>query len=137
MPHAPIEQLDIERAKKLFEVNVFGAMSGSKYALVQMRKQDKGTIITIISISGLVGHPLSSGYAASKWAVRGFAESLRAECKESAIRVVSVYPSYMKTGLFDEKRPEDIESYMSPESVAQKILENLEQEHPREELIIK
>jgi len=137
MPHVPVEQLDIERVKKLFEVNVFGVMSGSKYALAQMRKQEKGTIINIISISGLVGHPLSSGYAASKWAVRGFAESLRAECKESAIKVISVYPSYMKTDLFNEQKPEDLENYMPPESVAQKILENLEQENPREELIIK
>ncbi|OGG93152.1 hypothetical protein A2609_02630 [Candidatus Kaiserbacteria bacterium RIFOXYD1_FULL_47_14] len=137
MPHTPVEQLDIERTRKLFEVNVFGVMSGSKYALMQMRKQIKGTIITIISISGLVGHSLSSGYAASKWAIRGFAESLRKECKGSDIRVISVYPSYMKTNLFDEKRPEDIENYMPPESVAQKILENLEQENPREELIIK
>jgi short-subunit dehydrogenase len=137
MPHASVEQLDIERVRKLFEVNVFGAMSGSKYALAQMREQGKGTIISIISESGLVGHPLSSGYAASKWAVRGFAESLRAECKDSAIRVISVYPSYMKTDLFHEQKPEDLENYMSPESVAQKIIENVEQTNPQTELIIK
>jgi len=137
LPHAPIEQLDIERVRKMFEVNVFGVMSGSKYALTQMRKQDNGTIINIISTSGLTGHPSSSGYAASKWAVRGFTESLRAECGESGIKVISVYPNYMKTNLFDEKKPEDIESYMAPESVAQKIIENLEQENPQNELIIK
>ena len=137
IPHAPVEQLDIERVRHMFEVNVFGVMSGSHYALLQMRKQEKGIIININSISGLVGHATSSGYAASKWAARGFSESLRAECKGSAISVINVYPNYMKTDLFNEKKPEDLESYMPPESVAQKIIENLEQENPQEELIIR
>lgn len=137
MRHSPVEQLDMERIRKMFEVNVFGAVSGSKYALMQMRKQDGGIIININSTSGLTGRPTSSSYAASKWALRGFTESLREECKGSNIRIISVYPGGMRTSLFDENKPGDIDSYMAPESVAQKIAENLEQENPQNELIIK
>jgi len=135
--HSPVEQLDIERIRKMFEVNVFGVMSGSKLALTQIRKQNGGTIININSTSGLTGRPTSSSYAASKWALRGFTESLREECKGSNIRIISVYPGGMRTSLFDEDKPQDIDSYMSPESVARKIAENLDQENPQDELIIK
>ncbi len=137
LPHAPVEELDIDRVKKIFEVNVFGSMSGSKYALIQMRKQGVGTIVNIVSTSGLTGHPGSSGYAASKWALRGFTESLRAECRGTDVRIISVYPSYMKTSLFDESLPQDIDTYLSPESVAREIVENLDRKDSQEEQVIK
>lgn len=137
LPHSPIEDLDIGRVRAIFEVNVFGAMNGSKTALIQMRKQGSGMIVNIVSTSGLVGRPTSSGYAASKWAERGFTDSLREECKGSGIRVIGVFPGGMQTALFDEQRPADIGNYMSYESVAKTIVENLEQAAPQEEQIIR
>ncbi len=137
MPHAPVEQLDIERAKQMFEVNVFGVMNSSKVALIQMQKQGSGTIINISSTSGLTGRPTSSSYAASKWAVRGFTESLRKECEGSGIKVITVYPGGMRTSFFEGNKPADIGTYMDPASVAEKIIQNLEQGTPEEELIIK
>jgi short-subunit dehydrogenase len=136
MPHTPVEELSIERVRSIFEINVFGAILGSKCALTQMRKQSAGTIINIISVSGLEGHPYSSGYASSKWALRGFTESLRAECKKSDIQIMSVYPDCMKTGLFNEQQPADIDTFLSPETVAKKIVKNLSLKKPKEELVI-
>ncbi len=137
MPHAPIEEMDWKMVHDLMEVNLFGTIYGSRAALIQMRKQDSGMIVNIISTSGLQGRPDSSGYCASKYAARGFTESLRAETKNSNIKVIAVYPGGMKTHLFDEQKPSDIDKYMEPEFVADKILQNLMQDNPEEELIIK
>ena len=137
MPHVPIEEMDWKRVHELMEVNLFGTIYGSKAALVQMRKQGSGVIVNIISTSGLQGRPDSSGYCASKYAARGFTESLRVEAKNSNIKVIAVYPGGMKTHLFDEKKPDDIDKYMEPEFVADKIIQNLMQENPKEELIVR
>ena len=136
-PHALIEDTDIQRVRGMFEVNVFGTMYGSKAALLQMRKQGEGILVNIISTSALTSRPMSSGYASSKWALRGFTNSIREEYKEAKIKIIGVYPGGMKTNLFDEKKPDDIGEYMDPESVAEKIVANLEQERPIEELILK
>jgi NAD(P)-dependent dehydrogenase (short-subunit alcohol dehydrogenase family) len=136
MPHTPVEELSLGRVRAIFEINVFGTIIGSKCALTHMRKQSAGTIVNVISVSALTGHPLSSGYAASKWAIRGFTESLRAECRRSGIRVISVYPGPMRTGLFDEQPPADFNEYLLPEVVAKKIIANLSFKKPKEELAI-
>ena len=137
MPHALLQDLDLERVKKLFEVNVYGLMYGSKTALIEMLREGSGTIVNISSTSGLSGRPGSSGYAASKWAVRGFTDSLREEVKGTSIKVLTVYPGGTQTHLFDEAKREDYQDFMTPESVAEKIVANLESETPEQELIIK
>jgi len=137
MPHAPFTEMDMDKIKSLFDVNVFGVMYGSKYALLQMQKQRNSILVNIISTSGLSGRPTSSGYSASKWAVRGFTDSIREENKNSGIRIVSVYPGGMRTQLFNEQKPAEIEEYMSVESVAEKIVSNLELDSPEEQQIIR
>lgn len=137
LPHSLVEELDIERVKAIFEINVYGLMYASKASLIQMRKQGNGTIVNIVSTSGLAGRALSSGYSASKFAVRGFTESLQEATKDSQIKVVAVYPGGMKTGLFDEKKPDDYNEYMDVDIVAEKIVTNLEKENPEIQQIIK
>lgn len=137
MPHAPIEEMDWKQVHELVEVNLFGTIYGSKAALIQIKKQNFGMIINIISTSGLQGRPNSSGYCASKYAARGFTESLREEGRDSNIKVLAIYPGGMRTHLFDEKIPDDINNYMEPEFVADRIIQNLMQENPEEELIIR
>jgi uncharacterized protein len=137
LPPAPIEDLDLERTRQMFESNVFGLIGGSKAALRQMRKQGSGVIVNIISTSGLTGRVMLSGYAASKWAARGFTESLREECKGNDIRVVAVYPGGMQTHMFDEAKPSEFSEYMDPTRVAEAIVSNLEKPEPEPELILK
>ena len=55
LPRVSIEELNWERAHQLMEVNLFGTVFGSKNALIQMRKQGSGSIVNIISTSGLNG----------------------------------------------------------------------------------
>ena len=137
LPRAPIEEVDMKRAHDMFEVNLFGTVYGARAALAQMRKQGHGTILNIVSTSALTGRPLSSMYSASKYAARGFTDSLREEIKGEGITVIGAYPGGIKTHLFDEKIPDDYSDYMTPESVAQKIVENLEKTIPETEIIIR
>ena len=137
MPHMSIEETNWKRAHDLMEVNLFGTVYGSKVALIQMKNQNFGTIVNILSTSALEGRPKASAYAASKFAAMGFTKAMRNELKETNIKIVSIYPGGMQTNLFDEKKPENYENYMNPNFVADKIIENLEKDKPEEELIIK
>lgn len=136
IPHAPFEEVDFERVHELIEVNLFGTMYGSREALVQMKKQASGTIVNIISASGLEPHAFSAAYCASKYAASGFTKSLRQEVEEAGVTVIGVYPGRMKTALFDEVKPDDYETYLDPTTVAQAIVKNLMQEESERELVI-
>jgi len=135
--HSPVEEMDLDRVHQLMEVNLFGTIYGSKAALLQMKKQGSGLIVNVLSISALAGRPESSGYCASKYAADGFTKSLRLELVDDKIKVIGVYPGYMKTDLFNEKQPDGYEHFMEPKDVAEKILENIISAKPKEEQIIK
>lgn len=128
--------LDMDRAHEMFDVNFFGAVLGSRTALLNMKD---GAIINILSSAALdasrsVGAKL---YAASKWALRGYVDALRGENKDSAVQILSVYPGGTKTHLHDEALPEAFDSFMAPEYVVDKIIANLTQDQPESDLIIK
>lgn len=135
--HSPVEEMDLQRVHQLIEVNLFGTIHGSKTALLQMKKQGSGLIVNILSVSALEGRPESSGYCASKYAAAGFSKSLRLELVDDNIKVIDVYPGYMQTDLFNEKKPEGYDHFMKPSDVAAKILENIMSHKPKEEQIIK
>ena len=96
-----------------------------------------GAASTCTCSSGNSPRPLAAGYAASKWAARGFTDSLREGYRDKGIRVIGVYPGGIKTELFGGAEPEGFETFMSADSVAEKIVANLEQEEPLEEQIIR
>ena len=131
IPNSKLEDIDWTRAHDMMEVNFFGTAYGSKAALKHMKMQKSGVIINILSTSALQGRPRLSAYVASKYAVRGFTDSLRNEIREDGITVIGVYPGGMKTNFFDEQMPEDYDKYMDPHHVAQKIIENLKSDKPK------
>lgn len=137
MEKVPVENLDMDKVRKIFDVNVIGVIIGSKIALGCMKKNNFGVIVNIISDSALVDHPKISGctYGATKWAVNGFTKALRAEIKD--IKILSIFPGAMKTGIFGETKLENFNNFMEPDYVASLIVENLKKENPEEELIIR
>jgi len=134
MPHEFAENFDMDKVKKMFEVNVFGLMNGSRVALRFMKKINSGMIINIISDSALASRPTSSMYCASKWAASGFTKSIRDENKNFS--VLAVYPGGFKTDIFGENKPDNFDDFMEVEYVAEKIVENLKSEDFNEELIV-
>jgi NAD(P)-dependent dehydrogenase (short-subunit alcohol dehydrogenase family) len=86
--------------REQFETNVFGLMAVTRAVLPAMRAAQRGRIINVSSISGRVGLPLVSAYAATKHAVEGLSESLRWELEGFGIDVCLVEPGTFKTPIF-------------------------------------
>ncbi len=137
VPPQPLENTDCDRVREMYEVNLLGTMYGSKAALSTMKQQHAGCIMNILSVAALEGKEGQYGYVASKFAADGFTKTLRIEAAQSNISVIAVYPGGMQTHLFDEGKPEHYKDFMDPAEVAQKIIFNLKQETPQEELILR
>lgn len=132
------ELLDMERAHEMFDINFFGTVLGSRTALQYMDGQE-GILLNVLSSAALdatrsIGAKL---YAASKWAVRGYVDALRAENIDSTVKVLSLYSGGMKTHLHDEALPEAFPDFMDPEYVVEKVIANLKQSEPEPDLAIK
>jgi 3-oxoacyl-[acyl-carrier protein] reductase len=134
LPHSQTEDFDMDKVKKMFDVNVFGTMNGCRVALRYMKERNTGTIINIISDSALFGRPMSSMYSASKWAINGYTKSIKEENEN--ISVIAVYPGPMKTDIFGDAKPENFDTFMEVEYVTDLIIANIKKEKPEEELII-
>ena len=80
-----------------FDANVFGLFALTRAVLPIMRAQHSGRIINITSVAGLIGFPGSAYYAASKHAVEGFSDSLRAEVEPLGIGVTCIEPGPFRT----------------------------------------
>ena len=85
--------------RSVMEVNFFGAMALTRFALPLMRKTQPTTIIMISSLSGLLGLPGSSAYCASKFALEGATEALRNEVGRFGVRVALIEPGAYGTAM--------------------------------------
>lgn len=90
--YGPAHELRIEDWDEMFEVNVRGTFLATKFVLPLMLARGRGHIVNIVSVSGLIGEGDASGYNATKWAVRGFSQSLLKEVRDKGIRVTVVNP---------------------------------------------
>jgi short-subunit dehydrogenase len=93
-------QLEVDR--RIMEVNFFGSVALTKFLLPHFLKRKSGHFVTISSVTGIFGTPWRSTYAASKHALHGFFDSLRAELwrdVKDAISVTMVCPGFIKTSL--------------------------------------
>jgi dehydrogenase/reductase SDR family protein 7B len=84
---------------KVMQINFLAGAALAKIVVPGMIETKSGSIIWISSVQGLVGIPNRTSYAASKFAVQGYCESLRAELQSSNISVHCVSPGYINTGL--------------------------------------
>lgn len=128
--HALFEDCDIKVLKNVMDVNFWGMVYCTKFALPHI-KNTKGHIIGISSIAGFKGLPGRTGYSASKFAMNGFLESLRIEQRHSGIHILIACPGYTKSnirkvalnksGMPQGESPIDESKLMSAEMVAEKI----------------
>lgn len=89
----------IEIDRRIMEVNYFGNVSLTKAVLPYMIKQRKGHIVALSSIVGKFGFPLRSAYSASKHALHGYYETLRAEQKQNNISITIAIPGRVQTSI--------------------------------------
>jgi NAD(P)-dependent dehydrogenase (short-subunit alcohol dehydrogenase family) len=83
----------------LRQINFDGVVNGTRAFLPMLVEQDEGVIVNTSSVFGLCGMPYQSAYCASKFAVRGFTDSLRQELRGTGVRAVTVHPGGIKTNI--------------------------------------
>lgn len=101
---AKIFELTSAQIKQMIDVNVYGMILVSKYAAEVMVRQKHGHILMSSSLAGLITLPEWSVYVASKWAITGFADSIRPELKEFNVQVTTLHPGAVRTEFFDESK---------------------------------
>ena len=130
--------------RRIFETNFFGAVALTKALLPAMLARQSGRFVVISSLVGKFGTPLRSGYSASKHALHGFFDSLRAETWREGLRVTLVCPGFIRTavtlnaltgdgsaqGTLDRAQ----ERGMAPEVCAERIVRALER--GRDEVLV-
>jgi NAD(P)-dependent dehydrogenase (short-subunit alcohol dehydrogenase family) len=95
------EELSQEQVEQQVRTNLFGPMNVTRAVLPVMRKQRSGQVVTLSSMAGLVGQEFCSAYAASKFGVEGWMESLRFEIEPFGIRAMIVEPGFFRTDLLE------------------------------------
>lgn len=92
------DKTPIEAHRQVIESNLIGHMNGAHLALGHFRQRQRGVLINMISIGGWAPSPYASAYTASKFALRGWSEALRAEMSGFAdVHVCAVYPTFVDT----------------------------------------
>jgi NAD(P)-dependent dehydrogenase (short-subunit alcohol dehydrogenase family) len=88
----------------VLNVNLWGVIHGTRAFLPILLEQDAGAIVNVSSVFGLIGFPTQSAYCASKFAVRGYTESLRHELRETGVRAIAVHPGGINTNIVEHAR---------------------------------
>jgi short-subunit dehydrogenase len=128
---ALVNDLDVEVIKKVMDINFYGAVYCTKYALPHIIKK-RGVVVGVSSIAGYRGLPGRSGYSASKFALQGWLEALRTEMTDTGVHVMWVCPGFTTSnvrnaalnskGEAQGETPMDESSMMSAAECARHIL---------------
>lgn len=140
---ALFEEVDLKVIRQLMDVNFYGTVYCSKYALPYLLKT-KGSLVGVISIAGYVGLPGRTGYSASKFAIRGFLDTIRIENLKKGLHVLVAAPGFTasevrKVALTNDgsqqgETPRNEDKMMSAEQCALHIVKAVEKR--KRELIL-
>lgn len=122
----PFLEVPLTQHRLTYRVNVEGVMNMTHAFLPDVLESPRGHVTFIASASGFIGLPNGATYASSKWAVIGFAESIRAELKAQGkkhVGVTTVCPTYIDTGMFSGAKPPKTAKMLDPDDIAEKIVE--------------
>ena len=130
------EDLEPKIFRDLMDVNYFGTVNTVRAVLPGMLKRGSGHIVNIASMASIIGMICYSAYGASKFAVRGFSDVLRAELRPKGIQVSIVFPADTDTPQLAGEEPYkplelkvavgDNSKVMTPEAVAEEILRGIQ-----------
>ncbi|WP_404546839.1 SDR family NAD(P)-dependent oxidoreductase [Dyella jejuensis] len=95
----PVIEADLGRWRSMLELNVLGLIAATQAALSGMRARRDGHIVNVSSVAGRIANPNAAAYAATKFGVVGFSESLRREVYQDNIRVSVIEPGMVDTEL--------------------------------------
>ena len=116
-----------EQIQKSMQINANAAMHLTLEFLPEMMKENSGAVCNIASSAGLISNPKMSVYAASKWSVVGWSDSLRLEMEQLGknISLTTIMPFYINTGMFDGVKSKLL-PILEPEKTSEKIITAIE-----------
>lgn len=112
--------MEIQDFDAMWAVNMRSVFVATKFALPYMIKANAGAIVNIASLAGKNSFVNGTGYAATKWALKGWASSLMLEVREYNIRVVTIFPGSVDTGFSSANKRGD--KITQPEDVADAVV---------------
>jgi all-trans-retinol dehydrogenase (NAD+) len=124
-------QVPLRQHHTTFEVNALGLIAMTHAFLPGLVARPEAHVVNIASASGFIGLPYGATYAASKWAVIGFSESLRLELEDQGhrhVKITSVCPGYVSTGLFAGARAPRTTRFLRPERLARRIVRGVKRD---------
>lgn len=130
-------ETSMDAVRRIMEINFFGAVQLTKAVLPSMLARQTGHVAVVSSVVGKFGTPQRSTYAASKHALHGWFDSLRAEVHDDGVRVTIVCPGYVATSIMTRAVTSDgspmgdtgkPQSGLPPEECARAIAEAIENE---------
>lgn len=136
---ALVEEVDTQVLRKVMDVNFWGTVYCTKYALPHLLKAE-GSVVGVSSIAGKKGLPGRAGYSASKFAMEGFLESLRIENRKKNLHVLIACPGFTASeirrtalaadGNVQGESPREEQKMMQPEEVAGHIYQAVVRRKP-------
>ncbi len=125
--NATFDKQEIRDIERTININTTAPMVVAKQFLPGMLERNHGHICNIASAAGMISNPRMSVYAASKWAVIGWSDSVRIELKQmkSKVRFSTIAPYFINTGMFDGVKSK-VFPILKPEPTAKKIINAIE-----------
>jgi NAD(P)-dependent dehydrogenase (short-subunit alcohol dehydrogenase family) len=126
MPIGPFIEESDSTAARMVDINLHGVIYGSKLALQRFLPRGRGHLVSVASVAGKAGFPGGATYCATKHAVVGLSEAIRAEVRPTDIDVSIVMPVVVNTELGSGLRKSRGVKVVEPEDVAEAIVEALQ-----------
>lgn len=115
-----LEFTEVESMKRIFDVNLFGAVNMIQCALPELRKT-KGRIINVSSVGGVLALPFQSFYSASKYALNGLTLALANEVKRHGVSVCALMPGDVSTGFTSAREKSETGSDVYGNSISRSV----------------
>lgn len=119
-----LEEISVNSARRMFDVNVFGIINMVQAVVPVMRKNQCGKIINIGSISGKFVQPINGAYCASKFAVEALSDALRLELHNFNIQVTVIEPGPIRTNFFNTLANNSSDLMSNPDSCYSRFYES-------------
>jgi short-subunit dehydrogenase len=121
-----IEEVSYEDFEWIVSINFWGVVYGTKAFLPHLKKEPEGHVVNISSINGIIPNPLNGPYCSTKFAVRGFTETLSQEMKGTSVGVTVVHPGGIGTDIVPNARiRRHINPNKTPDQLAADFDENV------------
>jgi NAD(P)-dependent dehydrogenase (short-subunit alcohol dehydrogenase family) len=130
-----VEEVPLAEARAQFETNYFGVVRMSVAVLPGMRERNRGHIVTVSSLAGLVPVPFWGHYNASKFAVEALMETLRHELRPFGIQVAMVEPGNIKTPFYARPQVAGMGAYAGPRRRAFGVMAKYEDKAPGPDVV--